>query len=315
MKYLVQSKYSDIIENLLEKRTYFKDNEIINFVYVDNKYAWKQNLNKLPKYNIINILNNNKNVVTWKDNLYTNIKNNFPSIYNKYFPEQITINTNSLQFKVIKNFVLKNKVCILKPVMGFAGKGITYYNNYNMLINYLLNNKGHTFVLAKLINNPLLYKKKKFHLRVHYLFTYINNKYNSYIYKLSKVCTAKKNYNKNLLTNDVIDTHFSTSVYKDFFINIDKYKKQLIELFKSIHKLLTNNNVKSYNNTDGYEILGADIIITDDNIIQLLEINEKISYKFNNNYLSKLLNNTFKITIDKIFNNKEDISDDFITII
>lgn len=314
MKYLVKSNYKDIIINLLKKRKYFKDNKIINFVYVDHEHAWKKNLNKLPKYNIINVLNSNKNVITWKDSLYTNMKNNYPDIYNKYFPDQITINTNNIKNKIIKDFMLKNKSCILKPVMGFGGKDITYYNDYNILISYLLKNKNKTYVLAKLINNPKLYKKKKFHLRVLFIHTIINNKHYSYVYKITKLAAAKKDYNINILSSDVIDTHFNSSPYKDVYMDISKYKTQIIELFKPIHNLLEHNKVKSYNNNDGYEILGADIIITDDNMIQLLEINDRIGYKYNNKYMINLLNNIFDITIDKIFNKDTKINNNFIYI-
>ena len=316
MKYLVKSNYEDIINNLLKKRSYFKDNNIINFVYVDEENAWKKNLSKLSKYNIINVLNSKKNVVTWKDSLYTNIKNNYPNIYNKYFPNQITINTSNIVFKVIKDFILKNKLCILKPVMGFSGKDITYYNNYNTLINYLLKNKNKIYVLAKLINNPKLYKKKKFHLRVLFIHTIINNKHYSYIYKISMLATAKKDYNINILSSDVIDTHFKTSPYKDIYVDISKYKKQFIELFKPIHNLLESNNVKSYNNNDGYEILGADIIITDDEKLQLLELNDRIGYRiYNHKYIVTLISNIFNITIDKIFNKNTKINNNFIKII
>lgn len=314
MRYLVKSNYEDIINKLLKKRKYFKDNDIINFIYVDGKYAWKRNLNNLPKYNIINVLNSKKNVVTWKDSLYTNIKNMYPKIYNNYFPNQITINSNNIIFKVVKNFMLKNKYCILKPVMGYKGSGITYYNNYNVLLKYLLNNKNKIFVLAKLINNPKLYKKKKFHLRVRYIHTIINNKHYSYIYKIAKLASAVKDYDVNILSSEVIDTHFQTSPYKDVYVDISKYKKQFIELFDSIHKLLVKNNVKSYNNNDGYEILGADIIITDDEKIQLLELNDRIGYSDNNKELNKLYDNVFNITIDKIFNKYTNINDNFIYI-
>ena len=65
MKYLVKSNHEDIINKLLKKRKYFKDNDIINFIYVDGKYAWKRNLNNLPKYNIINVLNVDKEVIIY----------------------------------------------------------------------------------------------------------------------------------------------------------------------------------------------------------------------------------------------------------
>ena len=42
MKYLVKSNYEDIINNLLKKRSYFKDNNIINFIYVDGKCMEKK---------------------------------------------------------------------------------------------------------------------------------------------------------------------------------------------------------------------------------------------------------------------------------
>ena len=329
MRYLVKSNYEDIINKLLKKRKYFKDNDIINFIYVDGKYAWKRNLNNLPKYNIINVLNVDKEVISLKNNLYTNMRVNFPKIYNKYFPEQINIDLRKLDINNIIKFQKKHKYVIIKPIFGYKGSGISYFNNYNDLIKYLKNiknenkcydikkwNKKCLYVLSKLVLNIKLFNKKKFHLRIYYLVTFINNKYNSYLYKFAPIITAKNKYNVNKLDKDNIDSHGETTKKLNLF-NINNIIKQLKELFKYIHIMLEEKGVKSYNNSNGYEIFGVDVLLTDKNRVQLLEINDKIGYTMMNikkKKYNKFINDTFILTIDKYFNNNNTNNTDYIKI-
>jgi hypothetical protein len=79
--------------------------------------------------------------------------------------------------------------------------------------------------------------------------------------------------------------------------------------------MLEEKGVKSYNNSNGYEIFGVDVLLTNKNRVKLLEINDKIGYAMMNlkkNY--KFINDTFILTIDKYFNNNNTNNTDYIKI-
>lgn len=319
--YLVNSQYSDkydnIISKILDKKEYFKNINKLLFVYVDGRYGRKKNLIKIPNYEIINFLDNNKEVITYKDNLYTNMKVNFPKIYNKYFPDQLSININNINIMNIKNFFIKYKKIILKPTHGRKGQGIQYFNDSDQLINYILKlkkinkcfsekwNRNCYYVMSEIIEDLQLYDKKKFHIRTYFLHSSINNIHKSYIYYKGLIITAKKEYNKNSLDKDVVDTHMK-STEKIKYMTLSKYEKQFKELFNCVHKLLENNKVNGYNTKNGYQLFGIDILITDKNIIKLLEINnmQGMGNHIKKEY-NKILTETFKLTIDKIFSNND----------
>tara|TARA_B110000037_G_scaffold222467_1_gene297471 strand:- start:2877 stop:3938 length:1062 start_codon:yes stop_codon:yes gene_type:complete len=338
MKYLIKSEYikeyGNIIEELLIKRGWEKGDKNVDFVYVDGKYAWNKNLSKLPKYKMINVVDKGKETVTLKNNLYKNMKKEYPKIYKKYFVGQIEIDLNKLQLKKIKKFIDKYKVVILKPIFGFSGSGIKVFNKYDILIKHLKKIKNNNncndikwkkncyWVLSEYIQNPMLIKKKKFHIRIFMLYTYINNKKEGYLYKKGTVLHAKNDYKKNILNKNISNSHLKTTIFKIYYPNnfkkiipenkLKDIKKNMKKLFKHCFKLL---DVKCINCKNCFEFFGADIMILKDYNIKILEFNDKITYypqffNFNKTNYKNLINNIFKLTIDKVYikdnkNNKD----------
>ena len=333
MKYYIKSdyikNYGNIVEKLLIKRGWKKGEKDVDFVYVDGKHAWNKNFNKLPKYKMINVVNKGKETVTLKNNLYKNMKKEYPKIYKKYFVGQIEIDLNKLQLKKIKKFIEKYKVVILKPIFGFSGSGIKVFDNYDLLTKHLKkitkNNKCNDttwkkycyWVLSEYIQNPMLIKKKKFHLRIFMLYTYINNKKEGYLYKKGTVLHAKNDYKKNNLNKNVSNSHLATTKYKIYYPNdfkkiipknkLKNIKKDMNNIFQHCLKLL---DAKCINSKNCFEFFGADIMILNDYNIKILEFNDKITYypqffNFNKSNYKKLIDNIFSVTIDKVFKKKD----------
>ena len=164
------------------------------------------------------------------------------------------------------------------------------------------NYKGHIYgnnvIASEYVSNPLLFKGRKFHLRLFILISMINNVFNSFLLKGGKIITAKEKFNMDKpFTKDVHDTHlYSTD--DDYFIpkdfteenlnkNISKDDYNILlgkikHITKIISKILLSNKDKLLYDTDknSYCMLGLDIIIRDNLEPVFIEINERASIKF-----------------------------------
>ena len=305
--YLVKTEGLDLklIDNMFKKRgnwkIYNEDNEdkYVNFIHLDMKYFYNKSFYNL-KSEIRNVVNENKYSIADKNNLYQNLNKLNSKICQKYMMKQHYLDIkqpNKYKSLFDKNNTLK-KIWILKPVEGYAGKGIVIITSYQQFEKTLnsLDKRYKKWVLAQYLEKPLLFKDRKFHLRMYFLYTNDGKKSEGFIHKIGEVAFAKNKYQLNNFNNpDIHDTHFKgmeTDYYfpQDFIKeNIDKGKNkkdilktianiylQLIELFKHIFKLI---DAKCYKETKKcYELFGCDIMITEDYKIKLLEINTKIGY-------------------------------------
>lgn len=310
--------FGNIIEKLLEKRDYFKNkkpigNATVDFIFVDGEYAWKSRARRLPKHRIINLLDQYKRAISLKNNLYKNIKLTCPDVYKKYLPDQIEIDLFNLKHVAIKRFIKKHNKIIIKPVFECGGKNIDYFTSYKKLIKFILElkkiSKRYTqdknecpYVLSELITNIKLFENKKFHLRVHFLHVVIGKSHYSYVHKQAQIVTAKQKYDETSSDRGVMDSHYA-STESDVFCNITKYKDQIKDIFGCAHKILCEAKVAGRTQADGFELFGADIIITTDETLKLLEINDKIGYmlKKSKSRYKTLMDNIFKLSIDRIF--------------
>jgi hypothetical protein len=233
------------------------------------------------------------------------------------------------------------KMYILRPIKSFGGKDILYisnkeeldkaieYYNTNTVIFYGKKDKdihGSNVIASHYIMNPLLYKNKKFQIRMHYLLTYVNNEFNTFLIDTGIIVTALKDYNiKKPFLSEVHDTHFKytkTDIlfpddvkHNDFNKNIDSIDiiKQMRTILKYTTKILTktltiNKETLLYDNQEnGYLLTGVDFMIDDNGNVFLIEINRFPSIGFNtskygNNMLSiiyKLIND---IVLEPLFN-------------
>ena len=81
----------------------------------------------------------------------------------------------------------KNNQWILKPVLMMAGKNIHLFKRIDDIAEFLVKQPRHSkWVLQKYIEKPLLYKKRKFDIRIFALFNTSSSnstEFNVYIYK------------------------------------------------------------------------------------------------------------------------------------
>lgn len=200
-------------------------------------------------------------------------------------------------------FIKNKKICIVKPVSVSKGIGIFLVKSENELKkNYWKIKKTYTqtqrnlknqnkiyWVLQEYINEPLLYKKHKFHIRTYYIVT---SEGEHYVSRKGILMIAKKKYKKdNYEDKDIHDTHYNKEK-KEVIFGEDKldgftdkeYKKMQKDIIE-IHKtFISKLSIICYNNVDFcFQILGVDVMFTKDYQIKVLEINKSpqiINYKF-----------------------------------
>ena len=291
-----------------------------DFLYVDGKYTYSKEV--YQKYNRILLKNqvSGHKGITRKDQLYENISKTLAG--ENYLLENYQIDLVKIDYNFIKKLFDSGKDWIFKPVGGFGGAGIETFERFDDFKNYtklIMNRKdfgkrkeSNLWVLQEYISNPLLYKGRKFHLRSYYLVHH--DKY--YFYNLSQVYTAEKEFKKkNYDDRKVHDTHIKGSIPGVYFPSSFNLKKKdietiqgrIIDLFQRANNL---SKTKCFDETkDCYELLGADLMITDKLEVKLLEINTKIGYKefegISFNY--QLIENEMQTIVDKIFPPKNKI--------
>lgn len=300
--YLVKTEGLDLklIESMFKKRgnwQSYQKGDYVDFIHLDMKYFYNKSFWNLKSI-IRNVVDDKKYTITDKNNLYQNLNKKYPKICQKYMMEQHHLDIKQPnKYKSLFN-KHQNKIWILKPVEGYAGKGIVIITSYQQFEKTLnnLNKRYKNWVLAQYLDKPLLFNARKFHLRMYYLYTFDGKKKEGFLHKIGEIAVAKEKYQlKDYNNPNIHDTHFK-EMEKDYYFpqdfianNINKninrkdiIKKtadiyiQMIDLFKHIFKLIDS---KCYRETEKcYELFGCDIMITEDYKIKLLEINTKIGY-------------------------------------
>ena len=228
-------------------------------------------------------------------------------------------------------------VFIVKPVLGYQGKCIKIITNndeftqYKKYIKSIIDNThlislddkinykflSGPLVLNEYLINPLLYKGKKFHLRVYlmfYLYPYLNESGYS-VFKLSKILTAKLKYkNDDYQNKDIHDTHIG-STDKDIYFPIDfnisenkinKIKHEINKICGILYNIYKNTLKVDIKTQNSFEIFGVDIMILDDLSVKLIEMNNRIGYHIinpkstsANKFITKFYKWIIKNSLDK----------------
>jgi len=264
-------------------------------------YDINRNLLDKPFYDYKKHLSNTFNLEHFEINkgaIYKNIQ--------KYNKSEIQKNPDILKHFITtstlteygKNFI--PGVYILRPIHGSGGSDILYINNnkeldyarkFYLIKKYIDNDKNlfDQITISKLITNLLLFKNRKFHLRVYFMIAILEGEISSFVLETAKILTAKKPYNLDLpLSKDVHDTHMDSTDADYFFpkdLDIPENNKATIMLgIRKIAKYLTNILIGSCNNKpktilfekqeNGYNIFGMDILVSQDLEPILVECNK-----------------------------------------
>lgn len=282
-------KADNIDEDILKKRgnwkKYQKGNHI-NFLYIEkSQYA------PIKKFYYKNIDIENRLLISDSDK-YTVVEKFLKSKTRgekNLVSNQILINISKPDYiiKAYLNFIKDNKIYILKPVKGHAKKGIEIIEekkDFKKIYNNIKKNKNYDlWTLQEYITNPLLYLKKKFHFRCFFIVT---NQEKFYLYTTFWIFRAKDKYRKEDYKNkDIHITKYNEideKIKNKLLINrknrgafseeeFNIIEKNIIKIHKKLKNKLT---IKCYTDKNCFQILGTDIMFTEDYKPKLLEVNK-----------------------------------------
>jgi len=271
-------------------------------------------------------------------------KENNKNILNKYYIDYFNVNLSkkigSVQkMKIPKTHYIGKNMWLLKRDNLNRGRKIKVLSNLDDIIkeiNTLYEQKSpYNLLIQKYIEQPLLYHKRKFDIRIWVLFTFVksDNKYEVYVFKEGhlKACSDEFNINSDdlfiHLTNYSVQKHnknFSKSEIGNE-ISFNDFQKELNEnhnkegknidfrkdIFPEIIKIigLSANSVKGKinlsNRNNCFEIFGYDFILDINYRPFLLEINTNPGYEESSPLIKmlvpRMIDDALKLTIDKEF--------------
>ena len=237
---------------------------------------------------LMNILGNEKNVITNKSNLYENFHKRFPSICDKYMAK--TWNVKKFDTKLFNGKAGNSNVFIVRPVGigAFSGIGVKVVSSAKELADTRrsLETKFPSVIISEYISRPMLWHGKKFHLRTYLLAKVINGHLTTYFYDFYEVFTAEKPYIASKWSDmDIHDTHLkSVGKYIVGPMDFDAPTKKLfqdkiwpamVDCMKYVSQLLEGHAKPYPNAKNAFEVLGCDFMVSQDHEVKLLEVNEK----------------------------------------
>ena len=242
----------------------------------------------------------------------------------KYFIETFLF-SNKNKFQFPGNY-------ILRPIYGFAGSGILYVHNSEDLekaLKYYNTHKDYRnriyspqeITVSGLITDLLLFKMRKFHLRMYYMVAILEGEVSCFLLDNGKIITAKEPYNLDIpFRKEVHDTHLGSTDSDYFFpsdltlknissLGKDSYRqdefdtntilKGIREIAKGISNIVVGinkgkpNSLLYENQQNGYYIYGLDILVRDNLEPVLVECNNQVGFSFhteeNRKELSKII--------------------------
>lgn len=269
--------------------------------------------NALDKYNNI----------SEKDLLYLNLRKMFPNEYSNFLAKSFLLTKqtkyNPNDILIAKPVTLLSSLEINKKFQACAGDDIIIINSNSQLTNaQKLLNKYENILVSKYIKNPLLFKTKKFHLRLCFIISIIDSKFNSYLLDTMRIVTAKLPYKlADFKNRDIHDTHLA-STEKDYYFPEDfttqnmsiPIKSEIIltlwdkirDIMKKVAMVACNsaNHIKLYNNhKNAFHMFGPDIMIDENFNPILLEVNSHPTFK--------RVDNTNTFLDEKVFNLIDDV--------
>eukprot|EP00347_Sterkiella_histriomuscorum_P010551 403375852 len=257
----------------------------------------------------------------------------------------ITSNPNDFDFQVFRKkfqniergYVYKEKLApkqfeqnfwLLKPANMNQGKGIEIFNTLKQIYSFLANKpQDQLWIVQKYIEKPLLYKQRKFDIRVLALGT---NDYEIYFYNTGYMRTSSDNYtldNKNKfvhLTNNCYQKHsnnyqkfeqgnqltfqqfqeYLKDTFPDLEIPFDQIMLRMKDLIIDCF-LAGINNFNPNKREHVFEVMGFDFMIDEDFRVWIIEVNTNPYFGVLNDQLPKFIDNlvddTLRLTLDKVF--------------
>lgn len=288
--YLVISHYlqDKRINDYFQKKGWKKlDKEKKNptFFYLDYLNIYNKKYYSYQSF-IKNLSGNDKHFLTNKANL------------SFFIDDRYLMKTYNCDLKnnldIYKNIFENEKVFILKPIKGREGIGIRIVENFEEMreyfretilkINFKKVKETDKWVIQEYIQNPYLYKNRKFHFRVYFL---IVGKKIFYFNKFLIITAILEYKNLNYMNEKIHDSHYNeksirNKIYPEDFTEdyelIETIDLQIKDIFENIKKNIKLPFQSYPEDKNSYEVFAADIMLTNDKQLKVLELNHSIGY-------------------------------------
>lgn len=308
--------FYDCLREALNKRGWQEPNDgddisriKIDLHYADNdKTFWKpENIPYLSQNDTMrNIINSDgKQLMTNKSFL--------PKIAGKYMTKTITLTKES---KCSHSRLSKiGSTLILKPVGGYSGYGIYVSKDPAKILeqaNTLFSKNIQSVTISKYIENPMLYNRKKFHVRMWFVVLWADVRdVKTYLFNQGMLYTAKSPYKSDNFGNkNIHDSHYG-STSKDILFP-QHFPGDAKLAFAQMQEILiaVSKNIQSYvapyaESQYAFETFGVDFMVDTNQKVYLVEINFNPVFKSKttkvNLMLSKKYFNSIACMIDPIF--------------
>ncbi len=216
-----------------------------------------------------------------------------------------------------------NNIWLVKPAAANQGRGIEIFNELSDIIKFISTRQKYTcWVVQKYVERPLLFKERKFDIRVWVL---VNQRQEIYLYHQGYLRTSSDDYELNNdnnyvhLTNNCLQQHgtnygkhedgntVSYDVLQDYLNEmfpelqlsvrdhfVPRIKDLIIDSILSVKTQLNPNKRKNV-----FEIFGYDFLIDEDFRIWLIEVNTNPYLGIPNTFIGKIANH-FKLLYRKL---------------
>jgi len=226
-----------------------------------------------------------------KSELYNTIKKIIPNGI-KYLPKSYTVEELEKQFNhsgggnaVAFPLILKKDKIPQQQGIKIIMSKEEYYKAKKEL------NITNDAIISEYVANPLLLDGKKMHLRVYYLLSIMSGITRCTVHDEYRIHLANDPYKKEDWLNP--DIHISGAISRTknrrYYwpddvsrqYDIDLINEKMLKFNKIICMAFTLSNAKNYPESyAGYHIYGADVMITDDFNVYLIEINDRPGFRF-----------------------------------
>ena len=259
------------------------------FVWVElfQKAGFDKRATSVP-CEVKNVVNDQKLRITDKWLLYSGMEQYFPDIAKKYMAA-----TRKL---VEVDEVPAGRQLICKPVgrLACAGHGITRVESTEKLIQLKpqLLEYCKDYIASEYISNLLLWHGRKFHLRMYWLVRPASKgmPFFQKLHDTGKIMTAALPYeNKDFENTGIHDTHVKSTLRNLFFPNdldgvspeqCQVFFRKMEEVLYYVGQLLCKTPLGPYPESRyAYEVFGCDFLLTTDNRVILMEINQRIGMR------------------------------------
>ena len=275
------------------------------------------------------------------------------NMINKYYIDYFNVNLSKLigsvqKMKIPKTYYAGKNMWLLKRDNLNRGRKIKVLSSLDDIlkeINTLFEQKStNNLLIQKYLEEPLLYHKRKFDIRIWVLFTYIitENKYEVYVFKEGhlKACSDEFNidsddlfihltnysvqkYNKNFSKTEIGNEISFNDFQKELNEKNVKEGKNLIDfrknIFPEIIKIIARSanaikgKINLSNRSNCFELFGYDFILDINYRPFLLEINTNPGYEESSPLIKmlvpRMIDDAMKLTIDKEFDTTYKIND------